>query len=64
MDALTVAIIYFGTFLVLGVILKLAIKWWTRRRNFDLTDMQRDAGPNRGKRRVGLLGFWRNEGPD
>ena len=64
MDALTTAIIYFGTFLVLGLILKLAIKWWTRRRNVDLADIQKEAGPHRGKRRVGLLGFWRDEGPD
>lgn len=64
MDALTTAVIYFGTFLVLGVVLKLVIRWRTRRRNIDLAEIQKEAGPNRGTRRVGLLGFWRDEGPD
>ena len=64
MDALTTAVIYFGSFLVLGVIAKLAVRWWARRRDVDLAEIHREAGPNRGKRRVGLLGFWRDEGPD
>jgi hypothetical protein len=34
------------------------------RRNLDLSEIQAQAGPRRGKRRVFLLGFWRDEGPD
>jgi hypothetical protein len=59
MNALTTAIIYFGTFLVLGV----AVRFLVRRRmaDVDLKDLQDQAGPNR-QRRVFLLGGWRSEG--
>ena len=33
-------------------------------RDLDLSEIQSQAGPRRGKRRVFLLGFWRDEGPD
>ena len=62
--ALATAIVYFGTFLAIGLIARLAIKNWMSRRNFDLADIQAAAGPNRRKRRMFLLGFWREEGPD
>jgi hypothetical protein len=64
MGALVTAIIYFGSFLAIGLIAKLAIGRWMGRRNLDLPEIQAQAGPRRGKRRVFLLGFWRDEGPD
>ena len=64
MSALATAIIYFGSFLALGLVARLAIGRWMNRRNVELTDIQAQAGPNRGRRRVFLLGFWRDEGPD
>jgi hypothetical protein len=64
MGALVTAIIYFGSFLAIGLIAKLAIGRWMGRRNLDLPEIEAQAGPRRGKRRVFLLGFWRDEGPD
>ena len=58
------AVIYFGSFLALGLIAKLVVSRLMRRRDLDLSEIQAQAGPRRGKRRVFLLGFWRNEGPD
>jgi hypothetical protein len=57
MRALVVGFIYFGTFIAIG----LASRWWMRRNGVDLSDVQRQAGPNRGKRKLFLLGFWRSE---
>jgi hypothetical protein len=59
MNALTTAIIYFGSFLVIGV----AARYLVRRRigDVDLKDVQDQAGPNR-RRRLFLLGGWRSEG--
>jgi cold shock CspA family protein len=59
MRALVTALIYFGSFLAIGQIAKLVISRWMIRRNLDLFDIQARAGPNRRKRRVFLLGFWR-----
>jgi hypothetical protein len=64
MRAIIVAVIYFGSFLALGVIAKMAVSRWVDRRDLDLPEIQAQAGPRRGKRRVFLLGFWRDEGPD
>jgi hypothetical protein len=64
MRALVTAIVYFGSFLAIGMISKLAIGRWMGRRNIDLGEIQAQAGRRRGKRRVFLLGFWRDEGPD
>jgi hypothetical protein len=64
MRALVTAVIYFGSFLAIGLIAKLMIGRWMNRRNLDLSEIQAQAGPRRGKRRVFLLGFWRDEGPD
>jgi hypothetical protein len=64
MRALLTAVIYFGSFLAIGLIAKLVVGQWMRRRNLDLSEVQAQAGPRRGKRRVFLLGFWRDEGPD
>jgi hypothetical protein len=64
MRALVTAIVYFGSFLGLGLIAKLAVSRFMRRRDIDLAEVQSEAGSPRGRRRVFLLGFWRNEGPD
>jgi hypothetical protein len=64
MRALLTAVIYFGSFLAIGLIAKLVVGQWMRRKNLDLSEVQAQAGPRRGKRRVFLLGFWRDEGPD
>ena len=64
MRALTIAVIYFGSFLCVGMIAKMVVSQFMRRRDVDLPEIQAQAGPRRGKRRVFLLGFWRDEGPD
>jgi hypothetical protein len=64
MRALVTAFIYFGSFLAIGLIAKLLVGRWMVRRDLDLPEIQAQAGPRRGKRRVFLLGFWRDEGPD
>ena len=58
MWAIVVAAIYFGTFIAVGIIAKMALRKWT---GADLADVHAQAGPNRGKRRVFLLGAWRDE---
>lgn len=57
MDAMIVLAIYLGPFLVIGF----ALMWWARRKGTDLEDIQALGGPNRRKRRLFLLGFWRSE---
>jgi hypothetical protein len=64
MRALVTAIIYFGSFLAIGLIAKVVIGRLMLRKNLELSDVQAQAGSRRGKRRVFLLGFWRDEGPD
>ena len=59
--ALVVAIIYFGSFLALGFIARKVLGNVIRRSGADLGDVQAQAGPNRAKREVFLLGFWRRE---
>lgn len=61
MTALWTAIIYFGTFLVLGAVAKIALARWTQQHDVDLEGIQARAGPNRRKRRLFLLGAWRTE---
>ena len=58
MWALVVAAIYFGTFLAIGIVAKMALRKWT---GADLSDVQAQAGSNRRKRKVFLLGAWRDE---
>ena len=62
--ALATAIVYFGTFLAIGLVARLAIKKWMSRRDFDLADIQAQAQTNRPKHRKFLLGVWRAQGPD
>jgi hypothetical protein len=64
MRALVTAAIYFGSFLTIGLIAKVVIGRWMARRNLDLPEVQAPVGARRSKRRVFLLGFWRDEGQD
>ncbi|MEH2568132.1 hypothetical protein [Bradyrhizobium sp. AZCC 2289] len=59
MRAFLIAALYFGSFLVIGLIAKLAVDRLGRDTN--LTDIQSQAGPNRRKHKAFLLGAWRNE---
>jgi hypothetical protein len=59
MWALTVAGIYFGTFIALGYLARLALTRLTT--VAELSEVQAQAGPNRGPRRLFLLGAWRTE---
>ena len=64
MHELMTAVIYFGSFLCVGMIAKIFVSRFMARKDLDLPEIQAQAGPRRGKRRVFLLGFWRDEGPD
>lgn len=57
MDALVTAGIYFGSFLAIGWIAKRALNRFMAHHGADLTDVQAQAGGQRGGRRF-LLGFW------
>jgi hypothetical protein len=61
MRAMLTAIIYFGSFLAIGLIARVAAARWMNHSGTDLTDLHAQAGPNRGKRKAFLLGAWRNE---
>jgi hypothetical protein len=61
MWALVVAIIYFGSFIAVGIVAKIALDKLMARTGADLADVQAQAGPNRKKRSVFLLGVWRDE---
>ena len=63
MHELMTAVIYFGSFLCVGMIAKMLMSQFMRRNDLDLPEIQAQAG-RRGKRRVFLLGFWRDDGPD
>ena len=58
MKALETFAIYVTPFLILGAVAKLLLKRYA----VDLTDVQAQAGPKRGPRRVFLLGSSRTEG--
>jgi hypothetical protein len=60
--ALTVAAIYFGSTIATGIVLRKACDWLMGRVGVDLDDVHAQAGPNRGSRKVFLLGSWRSEG--
>jgi hypothetical protein len=57
MRALIVGFIYFGSFIAIG----LAARWWMHRAGVELSDVQKQAGTNRRKRTLFLLGVWRSE---
>ena len=62
--ALTIAAIYFGSFLAIGVIARLAVRRWLNLRDIDLSEIRTQFGPNRRKSSRFLLGIWRKEDPD
>jgi len=55
------AILYFGSFLVIGWVGKLVLTRWMRRHGATLSEVNEQAGQNAGKGRRFLLGFWRRE---
>ena len=57
MRALETFVIYVAPFLIIGIVAKLLMK----RRSVDLSDVQAQVGPKRRKRKLFLLGAWRNE---
>jgi hypothetical protein len=61
MWAFTVALIYFGSFLAVGLLARIALRRLMESKGAELTDVQAQAGPNRRKRSVFLLGAWRKE---
>ena len=64
MSALITAAIYFGSFLVLALIVKLAVGRWMNLKDIDLSEIRTQLGPNRRKSNRFLLGLWRKEDPD
>jgi hypothetical protein len=61
MRALVTAILYFGSFIAIGVAAKLLVARFMEHKGADLSDVHAQAGPNR-RRSVFLLGSWRREG--
>ena len=61
MRAFEVASIYFGSFLAIGLAARFAVTRWTDRGDLDLRHVQAQLEPRRGKRRLFLLGAWRDE---
>jgi hypothetical protein len=61
MRALATAVLYFGTFLAIGIVSRRLLDRWMERRGSNLADVHDQAGSQRGRRRVFLLGFWRDE---
>jgi len=59
--ALTVAVIYFGSVITTGILLRIAFTRLMGRYGADLSDVHAQAGPNRRSRKVFLLGSWRSE---
>ena len=48
-------------FVVLGVVAKKLIDAWMSKKGATLSDIHKQAGPNRRKGAQFLLGFWRRE---
>jgi hypothetical protein len=63
-SALITAAIYFGSFMVLALIVKLAVSRWMNLKDIDLSEIRTQLGPNRRKSNRFLLGLWRKEDPD
>jgi hypothetical protein len=59
MRALGTAILYFGSFLVLGWIAKRALDKWMAQHGENLSEIQSQAGERRHKNPRFLLGVWR-----
>jgi len=63
-SALITAAIYFGSFLVLALVVKLAVSRWMNLKDINLSEIRTQLGPNRRKSNRFLLGLWRKEDPD
>jgi hypothetical protein len=61
MRAFLTAVIYFGSFLAIGLIARMAARKWIDRGGTNLTDLRALAGTKRRKHKAFLLGAWRNE---
>jgi len=61
MRTLMTAALYFGGFLAIGWGAKHLLGRWMARNGTELDDVQKQAGGQRGRRRVFLLGAWRTE---
>lgn len=61
MTALYTAILYFGSFLVIGGLGKLVVTRWMARHGATLSEVSEQFHGGAGKGRRFLLGFWRNE---
>jgi hypothetical protein len=59
MRALYTAILYFGSFLVLGWIAKRVLDKWMAQHSENLREVQGQAGEDRHKQPRFLLGVWR-----
>ena len=64
MNALATAAIYFGAFIGVGLIIKVAAGRWLNMRDIDLSEVRRQLGPNQRKSSRFLLGIWRKEDPE
>jgi hypothetical protein len=58
MRALVTAIIYFGSFMVLGWLAKRALDSWTASRGSHPSEVQGQSGEGRPRRTRFLLGVW------
>jgi len=54
-------VIYFGSFLTVGLAVRLLLGRWHARRDVELAEIQAQAGPRRPPRQMFLLGVWRTE---
>jgi len=59
MRALYTAVLYFGSFLVLGWLGKRLLDRWIAQHGEKLSEVQQQAGDNRRKQPRFLLGVWR-----
>ena len=64
MNAFATAAIYFGAFIGVGLIIKVAASRWLNMRDIDLSEVRRQLGPNQRKSSRFLLGIWRKEDPE
>ena len=64
MNAFATAAIYFGAFVAVGLIVKVAAGRWLNMRDIDLSEVRRQLGPNQRKSSRFLLGIWRKEDPE
>jgi hypothetical protein len=64
MNALATAAIYFGAFIGVGLIIKVAASRWLNMRDIDLSEVRRQLGANQRKSSRFLLGIWRKEDPE